>query len=264
MSLPPIFTPEYYDYMRRLEEVSWWNAGMRDVASMLLDHAGLPERGTLIDVGCGSGQGMKWFTMTRPEWRVIGLDLGLEGLRAARKSGFRHLTQASATDLPHSDGSADLVITLDVLQHLPLEGGDRQALGEMRRVLRPGGLLFARTNCQAFPRRPDDQEAVWHKYEVGELREKLEAAGFRILRLSKLNALLGLAEIPRELKRGEDGVHSSYDLVRSTPRSQGRWSSALKRAWLRFEGRAVRRGFRWPTGRSIIALCEADSSDRTR
>lgn len=257
MNLPPIFTPEYYAYMRRLEELSWWNAGMRDVASMLLDHAGLRDQGTLIDVGCGSGQGMEWFAKRRPHWRIAGLDLGMDGLKAAREAGFEGLTLATATSLPHPDASADLVITLDVLQHLPLDGGDRQALMEMHRVLRPGGLLFVRTNSQAFPRRPDDPDAVWHKYDVGELREKLQEAGFTILRLSRINALLGLAEIPRELRSGADGVHSSYDLVRSTPKPQRRWSSALKRGWLRFEGRAVRAGFRWPTGRSIIALCRA-------
>ena len=35
MTAPRIFTPEYYERMRRLEAISWWNAGMRDVAAAL-------------------------------------------------------------------------------------------------------------------------------------------------------------------------------------------------------------------------------------
>ncbi|MFP5356735.1 MAG: PadR family transcriptional regulator, partial [Gemmatimonadota bacterium] len=40
------FTPEYYERMRRPEGVSWWNAGMRDIAAVLLEQADLPP-GTL-------------------------------------------------------------------------------------------------------------------------------------------------------------------------------------------------------------------------
>ena len=42
VSAPRIFTPEYYARMRDLEDASWWNAGMRDVAALLLDTARLP------------------------------------------------------------------------------------------------------------------------------------------------------------------------------------------------------------------------------
>ena len=58
---PRIFTPEYYARMRDLESVSWWNAGMRDIAARLLDKAQLPENGSVLDAGCGSGQTMAWF-----------------------------------------------------------------------------------------------------------------------------------------------------------------------------------------------------------
>lgn len=47
--------------------------------------------------------------------------------------------RGSTLALPLESGTADLVITLDVVQHLPLNGGDRAALREMRRVLKPRG-----------------------------------------------------------------------------------------------------------------------------
>lgn len=55
---PRIFAPEYYRRMRALEAHGWWNAGMRDVAELLLARADLSEHGTLVDVGCGTGQTM--------------------------------------------------------------------------------------------------------------------------------------------------------------------------------------------------------------
>ena len=83
MSAPLIFTPEYYARMRALEGGSWWNAGMRDVAGRLLDYAGLPATGLLLDIGCGSGQTMAWFQARYPGWRTVGIDVSPEAIGAA-------------------------------------------------------------------------------------------------------------------------------------------------------------------------------------
>ena len=255
MTAPRIFTPEYYARMRALESGGWWNAAMRDVAAMLLGGAGLPSAGTMLDVGCGSGQTMDWMLGRYPAWRAVGLDVAEDGLRAAHAAGLA-VSRASALRLPHPDASVDLVITLDVLQHLPLEGGDAVALAEMRRVLRPGGHLLLRTNAQAFPHTADDPAFNFHKYHPAELREKLRAAGFTVLRLSRLNALLGLAEIPREL-RATRAQGEGYHGILATPGGRVSLGATLKRRWLRLEGRAVGAGWALPFGRTIVALCRA-------
>lgn len=252
MKGPAIFTPEYYELMRENESSGWWNAGMRDVAEGLLGRVEIPETGTLLDVGCGSGQTMAWFRTLRPRWRTLGVDVALDGLSAAHHLGEPVLA-ASALDLPLPDASADMLITLDVLQHLPLGGGDVKALAEMRRVLRPGGHLFIRTNAQAFPFTPDDAEYDFHKYEGRELRGKLEDAGFQVIRLSRVNALLGLAEIPRELKALRREGRRYHGILSTSPPRQGP-IDRLKRNWLRLEGGLVARGFRLPAGRTLMAL----------
>lgn len=252
-SAPFVFTPEYYERLRDLESSSWWNAGMRDVATSLLGLAALPSRGRLLDVGCGTGQTMGWFKSIHPGWETFGLDVAIEGLTAARASGLSGVTRASALELPFGTASMDLAISLDVLQHLPLGGGDAQVLREIARVVRPGGHLLLRTNAQSVPSVADDTTFMFHKYEPAELRAKLNAAGFQILRLGRLNALLGLAEIPRELRaRTKD---RTYQGLLSEPRPRREASFALKRAWLRLEGRLVRSGVSLPLGRTILALC---------
>jgi SAM-dependent methyltransferase len=248
-----IFTPEYYQRMRELESSSWWNAGMREVATELLSLAALPGSGMMLDVGCGSGQTMSWFTQTHPGWRSFGLDVAPEGLAAATALG-ESVLRASALDLPARSASVDLIITLDVLQHLPLDGGDRRAIAEFVRVLKPGGHLLIRTNGQSFPPAADDPVYDFHKYETDELREKLTAAGLNVIRVGRLNALLGLAEIPRELK-ADKGQHSYHGIL-AQPRVEPAWRSGLKRAWLRMEGRLVRAGGSWPLGRTILAICQ--------
>jgi SAM-dependent methyltransferase len=251
---PLIFAPEYYARMRQLERVSWWNAGMRDIAAMLLNDASLPHAGIVLDVGCGSGQTMTWFETLRPGWRTIGLDVALDGLAAAAGAGCR-VSCGSALSLPFASRSMDLVITLDVLQHLPLDGGDARALEEIRRVLKPGGHLFVRTNAQAFPRTAADRAFNFRKYTSDELGSRLIAAGFTVKRLSRVNALLGLAEIPRELRARREG--DGYHGLLAEPHADAPWVYQTKRRCLRWEGALVRRGLRLPMGRSIVALCRA-------
>ena len=249
---PAIFTPEYYERMRRLERVSWWNAGMRDVAAALLADAVIPREGTLLDVGCGSGQTMVWFERLWPGWRTLGLDVALDGVQSARAAGCR-VCLGSALTLPLPDHSVDLVVTLDVLQHLPLGGGDVRALGEIHRVLKPGGHVFIRTNAQAFPQTPDDAAFDFRKYTPQSLAAVLQTAGFQVHRLSRINALLGLAEVPRELRARRSGP--GYHGLLAQPPLQHGWMDGVKAGWLRWEGELVRQGIRLPFGRSIIALC---------
>jgi SAM-dependent methyltransferase len=251
---PLIFTPEYYERMRRLERVSWWNAGMREIAARLLDDSALPRSGTLLDVGCGSGQTMTWFETLREGWRTFGLDIADDGLHAARDSGAR-VCRASALAIPFASHAVDLVVTFDVLQHLPLDGGDLQALREIRRVLKPGGYCVVRTNAQAFPRTKADHAFEFRKYTPAELRERLCAAGFTVDRLSRVNAVPGLAEIPRELRarRADAGYHG----LLSQPRTEPRWMDRVTLQCLRWEGAFVRAGGTLPFGRSIVALCRA-------
>ncbi|HEY8062935.1 MAG TPA: class I SAM-dependent methyltransferase [Gemmatimonadales bacterium] len=255
MTGPRIFAPEYYARMRALESGSWWSAAMRDTATRWLMRASLPARGLLLDVGCGSGQTMSWFARHWPGWQTVGLDVSRDGLHAARLGTGQPVLGASATNLPLPDSRVDAIITLDVLQHLPLRGGDVRALAEMRRVLKPGGVLLVRTNAQSWPRTSDDEPYNFHKYSTGELRGKLEAAGFVVRRLGSLNALLGLAEIPRELRVRRVAGTGYAGLLAKAPGADPLWRA--KHAWLRLEGSLVGAGLSLPLGRTILAIAHA-------
>lgn len=256
MTAPRIFTAEYYERMRSLESGSWWNAAMRDAAGRLLEHATLPQKGQLIDIGCGSGQTMSWWAAMYPEWECVGLDVAPEGVQAAVAAGLDAM-EGSALALPFRDHSSDFVITLDVIQHLPLNGGDEIALREMYRVLKPGGYLLIRTNAQAFPRAPDDPEFDFRKYEPRDLRGKLVTIGFEIVRLGRINALLGLAEIPRELRAQREQARDGYHGILAQGTRRPVFGDALKKRWLGVEARAVAAGWQLPLGRTILALCRS-------
>ncbi len=107
---------------------------------------GPPGRGErVVDVGAGAGiDSLIAGKMVGPEGRVIGVDMTPAMLTKARAAAARmgashvEFREGLAESLPVPDGWADVVISNGVLNLFP----DKLAgLGEMARVLRPGGRL---------------------------------------------------------------------------------------------------------------------------
>lgn len=87
----------------------------------------------IVEVGGGSGRA------ARSVGAVV-VDPADGMLRRARRRGLETV-RASATALPHPDGSLDAVTVVDALHHFP---DRRRCLAEMARVLAPGGVLVVR------------------------------------------------------------------------------------------------------------------------
>jgi SAM-dependent methyltransferase len=104
------------------------------------------ERGEhVVDVGCGAGiDSLIAARKVGPEGAVIGIDMTPAMLEKARRSapptGFTNVEfrQGYGEALPVPDGWADIVISNGVLNLMPDKPA---ALGEMARVLKPGGRL---------------------------------------------------------------------------------------------------------------------------
>lgn len=101
----------------------------------------------LLDVGCGPGSITRGLAERLAPGRVVGLDLSAETLATARQEaaarGLANLEyrEGSAYQIPFADASFDVAYAHQVLQHLREPAA---ALGEMLRVLEPGGLLAVR------------------------------------------------------------------------------------------------------------------------
>lgn len=105
--------------------------------------ADLPEGGTMVDVGSGTGTFALALKHHRGDAQVIGVDGDEEILRVAQaKPGAENVEwhEGLAQELPVETGSADVVTTSLVLHHL-LPDDKRKALAEMKRILKPDGRL---------------------------------------------------------------------------------------------------------------------------
>ncbi len=166
----------------------------------------LPEPcGHVVDFGCGNGA-QSLLLADRCD-RVTGVDvnagfLGAFGEEiAARGLGQRvACLQLADGRIPLGDGSADVVTSFTVLEHVPDE---HAALAEMRRVLKPGGRLivsvpnrwwvFETHGCDLpllpwnrvplvswWPRAWHDRWARARIYRLREIEKLVNEAGFRV------------------------------------------------------------------------------------
>jgi ubiquinone/menaquinone biosynthesis C-methylase UbiE len=109
----------------------------------------------LLDVGCGTGHFLREVKANYPRLDVTGLDLSVHYLAVARRElrswSRARLVVGAAETMPFADGQFDAITCTYLFHELP-SGVRRSVVGEIRRVLRPGGMLVFVDSLQ-----PDDE-----------------------------------------------------------------------------------------------------------
>jgi ubiquinone/menaquinone biosynthesis C-methylase UbiE len=231
-----------------LEETYWWFVGMRDIVAAQLNGR-LPEsQRRILDAGCGTGIMLSWLERYSETEPVVGLDYTRDALTFCKERGHRLLAQGSVTDLPFADESFDMATCFDVLQQLP-DGVDEKAMSELRRVLKPDGLLYIRVAAYQWLLSGHDRAlGTLRRYTLPEFVEKLTGVGFEVEQKTYANTLLFPVVMTKRLLKdtGSD--------VKPLP-SWLRWLNAPMTQCLRLEAQWLAGGARrLPFGLSIIAI----------
>jgi SAM-dependent methyltransferase len=113
------------------------------VGDVFLDWLALPKGSRWLDVGCGNGAFTEALIAHGTPAEVIGIDPSEGQLAYARTRPGAKLAlfrQAGAQELPFADSSFDVAIMALVIAFVP---DPLKAVGEMKRVVRPGGCVAA-------------------------------------------------------------------------------------------------------------------------
>jgi SAM-dependent methyltransferase len=122
----------------------------------------------ILDFGAGCGRVIRHLEPLSGRTRICGVDINSSSIAWSRKHlPFAEMTVCPlAPPLSFPDQSFDLIYALSVFTHLP-EDLQRGWIAEMRRLLRPGGLLFFTAHGVSYA--PDLSPEERAAFEAGQL-----------------------------------------------------------------------------------------------
>jgi SAM-dependent methyltransferase len=186
--------------MYAVETNHWWFAGKRMLFKRLLARRLNASAVRILDIGCGTGAVAVDFGARG--W-LCACDRSTDALAFARSRGVVNVVASDAASLPFADGSFDLVLAFDVIEHVE---DDRAMLRELRRVLRPGGAIAI--HVPAWPSlwsRHDEILEHKRRYTRRSLSALLAAGDMRVEYMGWASATIFL---PALLMRTIDGIRS--------------------------------------------------------
>ena len=161
-------------------------------ARLLLQMGGAMRGGAALELGCGRGVGVEIILELFGAERVDAFDLDPRMIDRARRRlrsrGERvRLWTGSATSIPADDGTYDAVFDFGIIHHVSRW---RDALSEVRRVLRAGGRFYAEEVFGNFLTRRSVRRFLKHpeqdRFDHQQFCAALAGAGLELIASSEL------------------------------------------------------------------------------
>ncbi len=120
-----------------LKEENGRRAQARIILSRISKHK---KHGKLLDIGCGPGFFLD--EAKKQGWQVQGIDLSQWAADYAKKHFDIDVSRGSLTETPYADRSFDVIVMLDVIEHVT---DPKETLQSARRLLKNDGVLYLST-----------------------------------------------------------------------------------------------------------------------
>jgi GT2 family glycosyltransferase/glycosyltransferase involved in cell wall biosynthesis/SAM-dependent methyltransferase len=164
----------------------------------------------VLDIASGEGYGAD--LLARHAASVVGIDISEEAVEYAKATYGRpglEFLRGSATEIPMPDDSFDVVVSFETIEHLAEQDG---ALAEMKRVLRPDGILIMSSpNRPVYSERPGFQNPFHVKeMDMEEFRRFLERE-FEQVSLYSQSQVTGSMLFPNEGAEANLALYATRD-----------------------------------------------------
>ena len=129
-----ILEASYFDAVNRFD-IRW--------ARTMWIYDNVRRGSSVLDLGCGAGV---LALLKRKNIFLTGIDISADCAAVAQRNGYDQAHTGNLMDLPFADQSVDYVVSLDVMGHIEFSEKDK-VLGEIKRVLKPGGVTLHGVEC---------------------------------------------------------------------------------------------------------------------
>lgn len=237
-----------YWKMDRLEHEHWWFVSRRSIIETVLRTRllSIGSHSKILDAGCGTGGNLDLLSGLSRD--VTGLEMEPDAAEIARAKSGKAVFLGSLPDrVPFADESFDLIVLLDVLEHIE---DDLGALATLSAKLKPGGHLLITVPAFSFLWSNHD-ESHHHKrrYRLDQLTGKMRQCGLAPTYASYFNTwLFPLVALVRILQKSLRLFNKTDDL--SMPSS---FLNKLLSGVMSSERHILKRG-KLPFGVSIMAV----------
>jgi SAM-dependent methyltransferase len=246
------FREEFFAGLADLEAESWWFRARNDLITWALG-SNFPDGDSLLEIGCGTGFVLAGIHAAQPAIQLAGSEIFSAGLAfAAARVPSAAFYQMDARNIPFRD-EFDVVGAFDVLEHID---DDVAVIEQVAKALRPGGGFLA-----TVPQHPalwsaqDVHAAHVRRYTARDLRRKVEAAGFEVVRLTSFVSLLLPMMFASRVRLGRSRDRTDFDPIEEL--RQPRVLDRIFRGVMKIELGLTRRGVSFPAGGSLLLVARA-------
>jgi SAM-dependent methyltransferase len=242
------FPAESFAELATQEESSFWFRSRNELLDWALQRY-FPHARSFLELGCGTGVVLANLHLRRPDLELAGGEPFTAGLHIAReRMPDVPLYRLDGRRLPFEE-EFDVVGAFDVLEHVD---EDEQTLQQMYQATRPGGgILVSVPQHRWLWSAVDEYSRHRRRYGADELVEKIEAAGFHVLRkTSFVSLLLPVVALSRRRDRGK----ADYD-----PSTEYRLPRTVERVFtgaMAVERKLIVAGVSLPVGSSLLVVAE--------
>ncbi len=244
------FPPESFAQLFDLEASNFWFRSRNQLITWALSYY-FPRAQSFLEIGCGTGYVLDGIQKSNSNLSVYGSELYGHGLaHAASRLQAATLLQIDARKIPYQN-EFDVVGAFDVLEHIEQ---DELVLGQMREAVKQasGGIIITVPQHRFLWSAVDEYSHHVRRYERPELIEKIEKAGFEIMRMTSfISSLLPLMYLSRLSKKGQA---ESYN-----PNSEYRIpkiANDLLESVLSVERLGIKAGLSYPMGGSLLVVAK--------
>jgi ubiquinone/menaquinone biosynthesis C-methylase UbiE len=180
---------EEYEYktLYTFERDYWWYRHLHDVILQTVKTYQSSRESWILDAGCGTGQNLQNLA-DKVSRNVFGFDISQHAIPFWKKRLLKNLCISSVNQIPYQKETFDHVVCVDVLESL--EVAENEAVRELVRVTRPGGMIYLVVpafNCLMSPSHHQAVHAI-RRYTPGKLIDLLVDLPVQVLRTTYLFA----------------------------------------------------------------------------
>ncbi len=233
----------------QLSNSYWWLAGKYILVARFLKKTlnklyikYKKESLKILDVGCVPVNLSNYLSNVG---ETFGMDVSLPTLRLCQKK-YSNLINGKADELPVREGSFDVVILLDVLEHI---ADDAKCMKEIYRILKPGGIVLLTVPAHKILwGRHDEIYMHYRRYSLGGIRKVVKEAGFTVKKLIAIEAIFFIPILLLRKFKNIFNYSKSDDLIKVP-----HWLNSILTVIIVLEGQ-ISYSINNPLGVSIVCI----------